>query len=57
MDGFDLLILGFMLPAISAALALDSSQSGALVTWTLIGAVAGGIVFGALSDRYGRAAC
>lgn len=54
MDGFDLLILGFMLPAISAALALDSSQSGALVTWTLIGAVAGGIVFGALSDRYGR---
>jgi MFS family permease len=54
MDGFDLLILGFMLPAISAALALSTSQSGALVTWTLIGAVAGGIIFGALSDRYGR---
>ncbi|MGM3274298.1 MFS transporter [Ralstonia sp. 24A2] len=54
MDGFDLLILGFMLPAISAALALTPSQSGALVTWTLIGAVAGGIVFGALSDVYGR---
>ncbi len=54
MDGFDLLILGFMLPAISAALALSTGQSGALVTWTLIGAVAGGIIFGALSDRYGR---
>ncbi|CAJ0702098.1 Putative niacin/nicotinamide transporter NaiP [Ralstonia mannitolilytica] len=54
MDGFDLLILGFMLPAISAALALSPSQSGALVTWTLVGAVAGGIVFGALSDVYGR---
>ncbi|MDW3688204.1 MFS transporter [Cupriavidus sp. CV2] len=54
MDGFDLLILGFMLPAISVALALSTGQSGALVTWTLIGAVAGGIVFGALSDRYGR---
>lgn len=54
MDGFDLLILGFMLPAISAALALNTSQSGALVTWTLVGAVAGGIIFGALSDRYGR---
>ena len=54
MDGFDLLILGFMLPAISAALARTPSQSGALVTWTLIGAVAGGIVFGALSDVYGR---
>ncbi|WP_423815598.1 MFS transporter [Ralstonia solanacearum species complex bacterium KE056] len=54
MDGFDLLILGFMLPAISAALALTPGESGALVTWTLVGAVAGGIVFGALSDAYGR---
>ncbi|HDR1823639.1 MFS transporter [Pasteurella multocida] len=54
MDGFDLLILGFMLSAISADLALTPAQSGSLVTWTLIGAVAGGIIFGALSDKYGR---
>ncbi|WP_034945353.1 MFS transporter [Erwinia oleae] len=54
MDGFDLLILGFMLPAISVSLALDASQAGSLVTWTLIGAVAGGIIFGHLSDRLGR---
>ncbi|KWH24974.1 MFS transporter [Burkholderia multivorans] len=54
MDGFDLLILGFMLPAITAALQLTPGEGGALVTWTLIGAVAGGILFGALSDRYGR---
>lgn len=54
MDGFDLLILGFMLSAISAALNLTPAQSGSLVTWTLVGAVVGGIVFGALSDRYGR---
>ncbi|VVD96109.1 MFS transporter [Pandoraea terrigena] len=54
MDGFDLLILGFMLPAITAGLQLSRGQAGALVTWTLIGAVAGGILFGALSDRYGR---
>ncbi|VVD90685.1 MFS transporter [Pandoraea pneumonica] len=54
MDGFDLLILGFMLPAITAGLSLTPGQAGALVTWTLIGAVAGGIIFGALSDRYGR---
>lgn len=54
MDGFDLLILGFMLSAISADLALSPAQAGSLVTWTLIGAVAGGIIFGALSDKYGR---
>lgn len=54
MDGFNLLILGFMLSAISANLALTPAQSGSLVTWTLIGAVAGGIIFGALSDKYGR---
>ncbi len=54
MDGFDLLILGFMLTAISADLALSPAQAGSLVSWTLIGAVAGGIIFGALSDRYGR---
>ncbi|WP_373777762.1 MFS transporter [Glaesserella sp.] len=54
MDGFDLLILGFMLSAISADLNLSPAQAGSLVTWTLIGAVAGGIIFGALSDKYGR---
>ncbi|MDH1474413.1 MFS transporter [Comamonas thiooxydans] len=54
MDGFDLLILGFMLSAISKELNLTPGQAGSLVTWTLIGAVFGGIVFGMLSDRYGR---
>jgi MFS family permease len=54
MDGFDLLILGFMLRAISAELHFTPPQAGSLVTWTLIGAVAGGILFGILSDYYGR---
>lgn len=54
MDGFDLLILGFMLPVIAADLHLSSAQAGSLVTWTLIGAVAGGILFGVLSDYFGR---
>jgi MFS family permease len=54
MDGFDLLILGFMLRAISADLGLTPPQAGSLITWTLIGAVAGGILFGILSDYYGR---
>lgn len=54
MDGFDLLILGFMLAAISADLGLAPGQAGSLVTWTLVGAVCGGIVFGSLSDHFGR---
>ena len=53
-DGFDLLILGFMLGAIRADLGLTPAQGGSLLTWTLIGAVVGGIVFGMLSDYYGR---
>ena len=54
MDGFDLLILGFMLRAIGAALGLTQTQGASLVTATLVGAVIGGIGFGMLSDRLGR---
>src|SRR5229473_6540318 len=54
MDGFDMLILGFMLAAISADLHLTSTQAGSLVTWTLLGAVVGGVIFGAMSDHFGR---
>jgi benzoate transport len=54
MDGFDMLILGFMLAAISPDLGLTSTQAGSLVTWTMLGAVAGGLVFGSLSDKLGR---
>lgn len=54
MDGFDMLILGFMLAAVSADLALTSTQAGSLVTWTMLGAVTGGLIFGAMSDHLGR---
>ena len=54
MDGFDLLILGFMLRSIAGDLGLTPTQSASLVTATLVGAVIGGIGFGMLSDRLGR---
>ena len=54
MDGFDLLILGFMLRTISSDLGLSPAQGASLVTATLVGAVLGGVGFGMLSDRLGR---
>jgi MFS family permease len=54
MDGFDLLILGFMLGAIRNDLGLSGPEAGSLFTFTLLGAVTGGIVFGILSDYFGR---
>ena len=54
MDGFDLLILGFMLRVITADLHLTPTQGASLVTATLVGAVFGGFIFGILSDRLGR---
>lgn len=54
LDGFDLLVLSFILVPITHSLGLSPSQAGSLVTWTLLGAVVGGVVFGLLSDRFGR---
>jgi MFS family permease len=54
MDGFDLLILGFLLKPVSAALGLGPAQAASLVTATLAGAVLGGVAFGLLADRVER---
>jgi len=54
MDGFDLLILGFALAAITATFSLSPGEAGSLATITLIGAVIGGVLGGVLSDYLGR---
>jgi MFS family permease len=54
MDGFDLLILSFLLRPMARELHLTPTESGSLVTGTLAGAVFGGLIFGVLSDHYGR---
>jgi MFS family permease len=53
-DGFDLLILSFILVPVSETLQLSRPEAGSLITWTLIGAVIGGFLAGPLSDRHGR---
>lgn len=55
LDGFDLLILSFALSPIMAEFGISQTQAGSLTTITLMGAVIGGLAFGALSDRFGRA--
>ena len=54
LDGLDLMILAFTMPLIIASLSLNTAEGGALSTITMLGAVVGGIVFGALADIYGR---
>jgi len=54
MDGFDLQILAFALPAITLSLGLSTTEAGLLATITLVGTVAGAMIFGSLADRYGR---
>ena len=53
-DGFDLLLPGFMLEPIAASLGVDRVAASGLVTWTLVGAIVGGVLFGLLGDSYGR---
>jgi MFS family permease len=54
LDTFDNLLLGFLLVAISTEFNLSRPEAGSIATATLIGAVAGGILFGILSDYLGR---
>lgn len=54
MDGFDLLILGFLLDPIAREFGVDRVEASALVSWTLFGALLGGVLFGVMSDHFGR---
>lgn len=54
MDGFDLLILGFLLDPIAQDFGVSRVAASALVSWTLFGALIGGVIFGVMSDHFGR---
>jgi biotin-dependent carboxylase-like uncharacterized protein len=55
LDAMDVMLYAFALTAIQAEFSLGSAQAGALASVTLVASAIGGIVFGVLSDRYGRA--
>ena len=54
MDGLDMLILSFVMTAILKEFNLSFAQGGLIATYTLIGAVVGGYVFGIMADYWGR---
>lgn len=55
LDAMDVMLYAFALGAIREEFGLSAGAAGALASVTLLSSAAGGIVFGTLSDRYGRA--
>lgn len=54
MDGLDMLILSFVMTAVIKEFGLSFAEAGLIATYTLIGAVIGGYVFGIMADYVGR---
>lgn len=55
LDAMDVMLYAFALGAIREEFGLSAGAAGALASVTLLSSAAGGIVFGTLSDRFGRA--
>jgi MFS transporter, putative metabolite:H+ symporter len=53
-DGFDINMMGLLLPGIIAAFGLKGGQAGVLASSVFLGMFAGSIVVGSLADRIGR---
>src|SRR5262245_9426732 len=54
LDGMDVQIFSFAIPAIIAAFAISNAEAGLIGTATLLTSAFGGWFAGALSDRFGR---
>lgn len=54
MDGLDVLILSFAMAAIVSEFSLTLGEGGLIATYTLIGTVLGGYLFGIFADYFGR---
>jgi len=55
LDAMDVMLYGFALTAIQQEFGLSSGQAGGLASVTLLSSAVGGILFGVMADRIGRA--
>ena len=55
LDAMDVMLYAFALGAIQTEFSLSSAQAGLLASATLVASALGGIGFGVLADRFGRA--
>lgn len=55
LDAMDVMLYAFAITTIQAEFGLSSGQAGALASSTLVASAVGGIGFGILADRFGRA--
>ncbi len=55
LDAMDVMLYAFALSAIQEEFSLSSAQAGALASSTLVASAIGGIGFGVLADKFGRA--
>src|SRR4051812_47983167 len=51
LDAFDVMLFSLTLPEVIKELGLTKTQAGALGSVTLLGAAAGGLIFGHIADR------
>lgn len=53
-DGFDILMIGFVAPSLTGALHMERGTLGLVISAGFLGTVVGSVVFGRAADRLGR---